>query len=336
MKHRSVLRGILALGLGLLMSAGAQAQAFRTYLSGSGNDANPCTLVAPCRLLPAAIAAVIDGGEVWMLDSANYNSGPVNVNKSVTILAIPGALGSVVALGGNAINIATAGVKVALRNLVIVPYVGGGGTYGIIMTAGASLTADKCLIANLPEAGIHVSANGASVLVMDTVIKGNGGSGLYVGNGAHATVTRATISGNGSTGVVAQGSGGTTTADITDSTMDANTQGVVANSTAPAASVKVSVRNSQVVRNSNFGLLAIANGGGAPTLSASNNIISNNNTGLAAWGTGTKVWASGNTVSDNVTGLQNSNSAVFESAGDNAVRNNGTNASGAISAIPKM
>ena len=125
MNHRIVVRGIFALGLSLLLSAAAHAQAFRTYLSAGGNDANPCSLIAPCRLLPAAIATVIDGGEVWIIDSANYNSGPVDVNKSVTILAIPGALGSVVALGGNAINIATAGVKVALRNLVIVPYVGG-------------------------------------------------------------------------------------------------------------------------------------------------------------------------------------------------------------------
>ena len=336
MNHRIVFRGIFALGLGLLLSAGAQAQAFRTYLSGSGNDSSPCSLVAPCRLLPAAIAAVISGGEIWMLDSANYNSGPVNVNKSVTILAVPGALGSVVALGGNAINIFTVGVKVALRNLVIVPYVGGGGTNGIVMPVVAALTVENCLIASLPAKGISVSANGASVLVMDSVIRGNGDHGLYVANGAHATVTRATISGSGSVGVLAQGSVGTTTADIADSTMDANTQGVVANSTAPAASVKVSVRNSQVVRNSNYGLLAYSSAsGGAPTLSASNNIISNNAIGLAALGTGAKVWASGNTVSDNGTGLYNG-AGLFESAGDNAVRNNGTNASGAISAIPKM
>ena len=198
MNHRLVLRGILALAVSLLLSAGAQAQAFRTYLSASGNDANPCTLVAPCRLLPAAIAAVIDGGEVWMLDSANYNSGPVSVKKSVTILAVPGALGSVVALGGNAIDITTAGVKVTLRNLVIVPLVGGGGTNGIVMTASAaSLTVENCLVANMPgsAAGIYVNAGGASVLVMDTVIRGNW-FGLYVANG-RATVARPTVSGGG-------------------------------------------------------------------------------------------------------------------------------------------
>jgi hypothetical protein len=71
--------------------------------------------------LPAALAAVADGGEVWMLDSANYNVAPVNISKSVTILAVPGAVGSVVATAGHAININTVGVKVVLRNLTIVP-----------------------------------------------------------------------------------------------------------------------------------------------------------------------------------------------------------------------
>jgi hypothetical protein len=340
MNHRIVVRGILALAVSLLLSAAAHAQAFRTYLSAGGNDGNPCTLVAPCRLLPAAIAAVADGGEVWMIDSANYNIGPVNVNKSVTILAVPGALGSVIALatqGGNAINITTRGVKVALRNLVIVPYVGGGNSSGITMVAGLSLTVEKCLIANLLGTGISVSANGASVLVMDTVIKGNGGSGLAVANGVRATVTRATISGN-LLGVLAGASlgGSTTTVDITDSTIDANGHGVFANSNSTnfSALLRVSVRDSQVVRNSQYGLIAQSNGG-LTTLSVSNNIISNNNIGLVAAGAGAKVWASGNTVSDNVTGLWN-DSALIESAGDNAVRNNGADTNGAISAASKM
>ncbi len=335
MNQRIVLRGIFAVGLSLLLTVGAQAQAFRTYLSGSGNDSNPCSLVAPCRLLPAALAAVIDGGEIWMLDSANYNSGPVNVNKSVTILAVPGALGSVVALGGNAINISTPGVKVALRNLEIVPFVGGSGTNGIFMTAGASLTVDNCLIANLWN-GIYVGANLASVLVTDTVIRGNSANGLYV-TAAHATVTRSTISRNTNSGVLTQGSvfATETTTDITDSTINANVSyGVYAMSNDRGAPVKVSVRNSQVVQNG-YGLLAQTSTAGQTTLSASNNVFSNNLTGLAAWGTGTKVWASGNTVSDNLTGLENSG-ALFESAGDNAVRNNGTDTSGPITAIPKL
>jgi hypothetical protein len=95
---RTVARIALA---GLLLAAGtSHAQLFRAYLASDGNDANPCTLPQPCRLLPAALTAVASGGEIWMLDSANYNSAMVNIGKSVSILAVPGAVGSLVALSG--------------------------------------------------------------------------------------------------------------------------------------------------------------------------------------------------------------------------------------------
>ena len=71
------------LGLALLACGTAQAQLFRAYLAADGLDSNPCTLPAPCRLLPAALAAVADGGEIWLLDSANYNTGTVSIAKSV-------------------------------------------------------------------------------------------------------------------------------------------------------------------------------------------------------------------------------------------------------------
>jgi len=75
MNHRIVVHAS-CLGFSLLVSAGAQAQVVSNLCVGHGNDSNPCTLVAPCRLLPAAIAAVINGGEVWMLDSATTTAGP--------------------------------------------------------------------------------------------------------------------------------------------------------------------------------------------------------------------------------------------------------------------
>jgi hypothetical protein len=104
-----------ASALALLGAAGADA-AFRAYVSSTGNDIDPCSIQQPCRLLPAALTAVDVGGEIWMLDSANFNTGTVSVTKSVTILAVPGAVGSVVANSADAMSIATAGVKVVLRN----------------------------------------------------------------------------------------------------------------------------------------------------------------------------------------------------------------------------
>src|SRR6516162_6974773 len=85
----------------LMLSAPADAQIFRAYVSSTGSDSNPCSLAARCRLLPAALTAVADGGEIWMLDSANYNTSTVTVTKSVTIRAIPGVMGSIVSTAGN-------------------------------------------------------------------------------------------------------------------------------------------------------------------------------------------------------------------------------------------
>ena len=126
---------VLVAAAGLWASSTAQAGLFRSYLSLTGSDANACTLPAPCRLLPAALTAVNDGGEIWMLDSANYNVAPVNINKAVKILAIPGQMGSVVGNGGDAIIINVAG-DVTLRNLQILNL--SGGVNGVnIQNAGA-------------------------------------------------------------------------------------------------------------------------------------------------------------------------------------------------------
>src|SRR5690349_4733467 len=125
MTHMTVLRCAgVALVAGLLCAPPAGAVAtglFRAYVSSTGSDLNPCSLTQPCRLLPAALTAVADGGEIWMLDSANFNTATVDISKSVTILAVPGAVGSIVATGGaNGINVNAASVKLTLRNLAVV------------------------------------------------------------------------------------------------------------------------------------------------------------------------------------------------------------------------
>ena len=304
----------------LMLCCAAQAQIFRAYVSAGGSDVNPCTLPQPCRLLPAALGAVADGGEIWILDSANYNTAPVNITKSVTILAIPGAVGSIVATGGDAIDIATAGVNVTLRNLVIGPLVGfPPGWDGIHMTGGASLVVDHCLIANLRN--------------------GNGISAIAVSNHptANVRVINSTIRGNGTgvfvSGVVANSS---TLLDVAESTIDGNGGGVTVISADSTANVQASVRNSHILQ-SQHGLDATSQSGGPVSLAVSNSIISNSSsTGIHNYGAGSRVWASGNTVSGNYTGFANDAGGLFESAGNNAVRNNVNDVSGAITPIGTM
>ena len=186
-----VLRGVLAACVLLLAASPAPAQLFRAYLASDGLDTNPCTLAQPCRLLPAALAAVASGGEIWLLDSANYNASTVTVAKSVTILAVPGALGSVVAIGGPAISITASGLDVALRNLVVVPLAGGGGTHGIDMPGNSSLTIENAVFGNIAAGGHAVRLPSAGNLkVVDTTFRNLGGSGVYLGSAAHASVSR--------------------------------------------------------------------------------------------------------------------------------------------------
>jgi parallel beta helix pectate lyase-like protein len=343
MRLTNVLRITAAIIVAALLTGTAHAQLFRAYVAPvalGGNDLNDCTLPTPCRLLPAALAAVADGGEIWMLGSANYNVATFNITKSVSILAIPGAVGSVVATatgGGPAISIATPGVNVSLRNLVIAPLAGAGGTDGISMTNGSSLTVEKCQVANVAGSGIFV-ANAVSVQVTDTTIRDNGVHGLWLTNGASGIVARSLITGNGTNGIyVYSNSAVTTTADIAYSTIGSNSgSGVLAQSGNAAGLVQVSVRDSQIVDNTNSGLIATSGFAAAVILTASNNIVSHNGEGIDGLGAGARVWAAGNTVSNNTFGLVQSGTVVFESASNNAVRNNVTNITGTITPIAPL
>src|SRR5215468_6253909 len=67
----------------LLASAPAHAQASRTWVSGVGDDANPCSRTAPCKTFAGAISKTATGGEINCLDPAGF--GAVTITKSITI-----------------------------------------------------------------------------------------------------------------------------------------------------------------------------------------------------------------------------------------------------------
>jgi nitrous oxidase accessory protein NosD len=219
---------LAAAAAALLLSSPAQALLFRAYLSSQGADTNPCTLQAPCRLLPEALLKVADGGEIWMLDSANYNTSQVNIAKSVTILAIPGALGSVISTaGGDAINIATAGVSVALRNLSFAPVAGSGGVNGVVMNDGARLSIEKCVFYNF-SAGHGIRVTSPSIVrVTDTLIRDNA-FGIWIQGGATADISGTKIMGHSNFGIRVNGNlpGIVSNAAVTDSVLTGNFYGV--------------------------------------------------------------------------------------------------------------
>ena len=302
-----------------------QAQAVqRTHVSAAfgadSNTASNCSAAAPCRFFAAAMSVTDNNGEVIVLDSGGY--GAVTITQSISLIAPTGVYAGIsVFPGANGVTIATAGINVVLRGLTIN---GQGGNFGINMTAGARLTVENCLISNLAQTGINVNT-AANVRVTDTTIRDSGSVGLNLQNVARAAVTRAVITGHSFNGIVVQGTlaGTITTADIADSTLNENYNGAFVFSDNASAVVRVSIRDSRAVGNTNAGVYVQSSAAASATLSASNSVFSNNNSGIFAFNTGSKVWASGNTISDNDTGLYNS-IAVIESAGNNAMRNNRT------------
>jgi hypothetical protein len=302
MPARILLR--IALGALLFAAAAANAQLFRAYLASDGNDANACTLAAPCRLLPAALTAVASGGEIWMLDSANYNSGTVTIGKSVAILAVPGVVGSLVALnGGPAIEITAASLKIALRNVVIGPVAGATpGTSGIVMTGASRLTVENSVIANLPVFGIFVQ-NLATLRVVDTILRNNGGHAVWLENGARAVISGTRILDN-AYGVLAQCSqpGLTTLAVISDSAISGNTEGVYAYSYASGSTSRISVARSTIER-ADKALFSYGTGGGSTEVNVGASQIVENNYAWYQLGSATVLSMGDNLMRGNATSL---------------------------------
>ena len=102
----------------LLCSSAAQAQATRTWVSGVGDDANPCSRTAPCKTFAGAISKTAAGGEIDALDPAGY--GAVTITKGITIDGGGGQVASVLVSGTNGIVVQAGPTDVVtLRNLRI-------------------------------------------------------------------------------------------------------------------------------------------------------------------------------------------------------------------------
>jgi hypothetical protein len=86
------------------LSMPANAQATRTWISGVGDDANPCSRTAPCKTFAGAIAKTAAGGEINCLDPAGF--GGVTITKAITIFCEAVSNGGVLVSGTNGIVVA--------------------------------------------------------------------------------------------------------------------------------------------------------------------------------------------------------------------------------------
>jgi hypothetical protein len=109
MKISAILLGFIAFILSFCLTAPAHAQSSRSWVSGIGDDSNPCARTAPCKTFAGAISKTTAGGEINCLDPGGF--GPLTITHSI-IIACEGVSASVLAAGtdGITVNVASSDV----------------------------------------------------------------------------------------------------------------------------------------------------------------------------------------------------------------------------------
>jgi hypothetical protein len=297
---------LLAALLGLAFATGAQAQATRTWVSGVGDDVNPCSRTAPCKTFAGAISKTAAGGEISVLDPGGF--GAINITKSITING-EGTLGGILASLTNGV-IVNAGVNdvVVLRNISI----NGGvnGVSGVRFLAGKELHLERVQIQGFTQNGIEFATNGSSTLfVNDTLI-----TNTQIGN---VGLAQAGI-------LVKPGAAGTGFAVVTDSQIEGNRIGIRVEDRG-----KVTLQNTSVARNAQFGAWVLTAAAPASLFVVDSTFAYNGavfvvatGTALRSEGPGAQIRISGSTVTGSQLGLGPQGAGAILSYSDNRISGN--------------
>ena len=285
------------------MTSQAQAQATRTWVSGLGDDANPCSRTAPCKTFPGAYSKTAVGGEIDALDPGGF--GTISISKSITIDGGGGDAGqvaSILASSTNAVNInGAAGDNIIIRNLTIngISNSSFPGLTGIVFNSGNSLTLQRVNIMNFSQfcinanqaSGTHVNIQVENSMLQNcasggikattpttpvdrvtvthsTVTRSSSGPGLWASANTFMMIYASSISGNGGGGVLSDAGSGNVSIDA--STITGNQAfGVHASN-----SSTIRMSNTSISFNNGTGVLADP---GAQILTWGNNWVAGNN-----------------------------------------------------------
>jgi len=258
-------------------AAPAQAQVARTWVSGVGDDLNPCSRTAPCRTFAGAISKTASSGEISVLDHGSF--GAVTITKPITISS-EGLEAGVLVSGTNGIivNVPNATDVVVLRGLALEGL--GTGLNGITVLTGGTVQIEQCTIEEFTGFGINFATTvaGARLQVVDTIVRNNGNFGTGAGGGilvnptstAEATLNYVWLE-NNVLGIRTQGSG----AGISNTT----------------------ITNSVAVNNASAGFAAATGG----TLRVEHSVSTHNGTGIGC--ASGMVRIDNMTITDNTTAL---------------------------------
>jgi hypothetical protein len=300
----------LSLGIAFTIAPSVFAQATRTWVSGVGDDANPCSRTAPCKTFAGAISKTAAGGEISVLDPGGY--GALNITKSITLNGA-GTLASILFSGTNGIIVNGAGIVV---NIVDISLNGGSpvspGINGIRIIQAAQVSVSGCDIFNWTDSGIKDERTTAGVLtVKNTRIHNSLGAATRVGIRMSATVATnntltadgVTIFGNLNNSSVGIFVSNSATASVTRSTFTANVRGI-----------------------------QTATGG---QITVSDSLMFGNNAGVRA-DAGSTVRLSGCTITNNSSNGLDFAGGTIISFGNNAIDGNGGNNGAGLTVIARQ
>ena len=272
----------LLAGLALAaLPAAAFGQATRTWVSGVGDDVNPCSRTAPCKTFAGAISKTAAKGEINVLDPGGF--GAVTITKSIHIRA-RGNTAGVLTNAANAINV-SAGVndRVTLSGLDINGLETAAS--GIKINSGKVVRIENSEIYGFATAGVNVTTSTANsrIQIVNTSIHDNVGAA----NGVAISAAAAGVS-----------------TSVRRSSIEDNIAGIAANGTTQAAIVNVF--NSSISDNTT----GIASVGALADVRIGNNEVFGNATGMASASSGKITSYGSNHVVGNATDGNPTNSVL--------------------------
>ncbi|MFA5964885.1 MAG: right-handed parallel beta-helix repeat-containing protein [Sphingomonas sp.] len=284
---------------GLVFSGAASAQATRTWVSGVGDDANPCSRTAPCKTFAGSISKTAAGGEINCLDPGGY--GAVTITKAIAIICdnIQQAGVLVASSNGIIINVA-AGTHVTLSGLYFdgLGSTGVPGTNGVYVLQGGNVTLRNLTISGFRNGyGVNFANTATGKLIMHNVsiIESGVASNTLTGGvlvqpaagiTADVSIFNSRLMNNENVGLRLDTIGivgSVINATVDDVTFAGNANGVLIKSPASTGTVKLMLAHSVITNSASYGM--IVNGSGS-TVRVGNSVISNNLTGITALASG--------------------------------------------------
>jgi hypothetical protein len=279
--------------------------ATRTWVSGVGDDANPCSRTAPCKTFAGAISKTAAGGEIDVIDPGGF--GAVSITKGMTIDGGEGGgFASILAAGTNGIIINAGTQDVTIRNVSING--AGTGIAGIRILSAKTVFIENCEIFSFRS----ISGTDAGIGIRDAR---TAGGNLFV--------TGCTIRNNLITGILSLPASGTVRLNLVVDNCWIQGNGAGGGGIVVAQGTHANISNSSITGNGNVGVAVHQLGGGVTECNIENCVIAHNVTGiLCAAGTQT-VRLSHTTVIGNTTGISIASGTVA-SFGSNRITGNGS------------